>query len=321
MAIVSKVLVIGGSGYIGKYIVEASVKNGHQTYALLREQTFSQPHIQDYFLRLGVHLIHGDIYDHESLVKAMKKVDVVISAVGHRSHSNILIQDQIKILAAIKEAGNIKRFIPSEYGMDVSRARVNAIGPAKSLFEAKMVIRQAIEKERIPFTIVCSNYFARICIPYLFQYDIQSSTMDHAIIFGDGTSKAIFSMEEDIATYTMKTINDPRTINKIVHIRPDGNIYSSNQLLSLWENKIGNTVSCKYITEEQLLKDIQDESDALNKLILAVAYSSFVKGDQTNFDLEPSIDVEATKLYPEVKHTTVDEYLDHLAATSSCNTN
>ena len=73
--------------------------------------------------------------------------------------------------------------------MDVSRARVNAIGPAKSLFEAKMVIRQAIEKERIPFTIVCSNYFARICIPYLFQYDIQSSTMDHAIIFGDGTSK------------------------------------------------------------------------------------------------------------------------------------
>lgn len=64
-------------------------------------------------------------------------------------------------------------------------------------------------------------------------------------------------MEEDIATYTMKTINDPRTINKIVHIRPDGNIYSSNQLLSLWENKIGNTVSCKYITEEQLLKDIQ----------------------------------------------------------------
>ena len=52
--------------------------------------------------------MQGDIYDHESLVKAMKKVDVVISAVGHRSHSNILIQDQIKILAAIKEAGNIK---------------------------------------------------------------------------------------------------------------------------------------------------------------------------------------------------------------------
>ncbi|CAO2820838.1 unnamed protein product [Amaranthus hypochondriacus] len=312
MAMVSKVLVIGGTGYIGKYMVEASAKNGHQTYALVREQTFSQPHVQHYFLSLGVHLIQGDMYDHESLVKAMKKVDVVISAVGHRSHSNILIQDQIKILAAIKEAGNIKRFIPSEYGMDVSRARVNAIGPAKSLFEAKMVIRQAIEKEKIPFTIVCSNYYARICIPYLFQ----SSTMDHPIIFGDGTSKAIFSMEEDIATYTMKTLNDPRTINKIVHIRPEGNIYSSNELVSLWENKIGKSVSCKYITEEQLLKDIQDESDALKKLILAVAYSSLVKGDQTNFDLEPSIDVEATKLYPEVKHTTLDEYLDQLAATN-----
>ncbi|MCD7463123.1 hypothetical protein HAX54_049997, partial [Datura stramonium] len=45
----------------------------------------------------------GDLCDHESLVKAIKQVDVVISTVGHA-----LLADQVKIIAAIKEASNVK---------------------------------------------------------------------------------------------------------------------------------------------------------------------------------------------------------------------
>lgn len=47
--------------------------------------------------------MQGDLYDHESLVKAIKQVDVVISTAGHMQ-----LADQVKIIAAIKEAGNIK---------------------------------------------------------------------------------------------------------------------------------------------------------------------------------------------------------------------
>lgn len=36
-----KILIIGGTGYIGKSIVEASAKSGHPTFALLRESTVS----------------------------------------------------------------------------------------------------------------------------------------------------------------------------------------------------------------------------------------------------------------------------------------
>ncbi|CAN1769662.1 Phenylcoumaran benzylic ether reductase POP1 [Linum perenne] len=35
----------------------------------------------------------------------------------------------------------------------------------------------------------------------------------------------------------------------------------------------------------------------------------FVKGDQTNFDIEPAWGVESSELYPDVKYTTVEEYL------------
>ena len=48
-------------------------------------------------------MLQGDLYDHESLVKAIKQVDVVISTVGRAQ-----LSDQVKIIAAIKEAGNVK---------------------------------------------------------------------------------------------------------------------------------------------------------------------------------------------------------------------
>lgn len=48
-------------------------------------------------------LLQGDLYNHESLMKAIKQVDVVISTVGA-----LQLADQTKIIAAIKEAGNVK---------------------------------------------------------------------------------------------------------------------------------------------------------------------------------------------------------------------
>lgn len=43
---------------------------------------------------------------------------------------------------------------------------------------------------------------------------------------------------------------------------------------------------------------------------LALYHSVFVKGDQTYFDIDPSIGVEATALYPDIKYTTVDQFLN-----------
>ena len=45
-------------------------------------------------------------------------------------------------------------------------------------------------------------------------------------------------------------------------------------------------------------------------VILSINHSVFVKGDHTNFEIEPSFGVEASQLYPDVKYTSVEEYLD-----------
>lgn len=234
MAEKSKVLIIGGTGYIGKFIVEASAKAGHPTFALVRQSTVSDPvkgKLVESFKSLGVTLLIGDLYDHESLVKAIKQADVVISTVGHMQ-----MADQTKIVDAIKEAGNVKRFFPSEFGNDVDR--VHAVEPAKSAFELKAQIRRAAEAAGIPHTYVPCGCFAAYFLPTLAQPGVTSPPKDKVTIMGDGNAKAIFNKEDDIAAFTIKAVDDPRTLNKILYIRPPKNVYSFNELVALWEKKL-----------------------------------------------------------------------------------
>ncbi|EXB91923.1 hypothetical protein L484_009016 [Morus notabilis] len=307
MAEKSKILIIGGTGYIGKFIVEASAKAGHPTFALVRETTVNDPvkgKLIEKFKDLGVTLLYGDLYDHESLVKAIKQVDVVISTVGH-----FQLADQVKIISAIKEAGNVKRFFPSEFGNDVDR--VHAVEPAKSAFAVKAQIRRVVEAEGIPYTYVSSNYFAGYFLPTLAQPGLTAPPppRDKIVIYGDGNPKAVFNKEEDIGTFTIRAVEDRRTLNKILYIRPPKNTYSFNELVALWEKKIGKTLEKVYVSEEQLLKNIQESPMPIN-VVLSINHSAFVKGDHTNFEIEPSFGVEASELYPDVKYTTVEEYLD-----------
>nr|AHA90805.1 allylphenol synthase 2 [Larrea tridentata] len=305
MAQKSKILIIGGTGYIGKSIVEASAKAGHPTFALVRESTVFH-HVKGKLVKnfkdLGVNLVHGDINDHESLLKAIKQVDVVFSTLGHHH-----IGDQHKVIAAIKEAGNVKRYFPSEFGNDVDRS--HAVDPVKSAYRTKAQIRRAIEAEGIPHTYVSCNFFAGYFLPTLVQLEVTAPPRDKVTILGDGNKKAIFNKEDDIATYAIRAVDDPRTLNKILYIRTPKNTYTMNELVALWEKKIGKSLEKIYVPEDQILKNIQ-ESPFSTQVMLSINHSVFVKGDQTNFDIDPSFGVEATELYPDVNYTTVEEYLD-----------
>ncbi|KAJ0010899.1 hypothetical protein Pint_34692 [Pistacia integerrima] len=307
MAMKSKILIIGGTGYIGKFIVEASAKAGHPTFVLVRESTLSSPsksEIVENFKSLSVNLLIGDLQDHESLVKAIKQVEVVISTL-----SRAQLVDQVKIIAAIKEAGNVKRFFPSEFGNDVDR--VHPVEPAKTAFATKAKIRRLVESEGIPYTYVSCNGFANSYLSNFSQPRATGPPMDKVFILGDGNPKVIYNKEDDVATYTIRAVDDPRTLNKILYIRPPANIYSFNDLVSLWEKKIGKTLERIYISEEQLLLNIQEAAPPRN-VVLAIEHSAFVKGDHTNFEIKPSFGVEATQLYPDVKYTTVDEFLNQI---------
>jgi hypothetical protein len=71
---------------------------------------------------------------------------------------------------------------------------------------------------------------------------------------------AVFVVEEDIAVYTIRAIDDPRTLNKILYMRSPANIISHNELILMWERKAGKTLQISRILEVDLLKWIKGTS-------------------------------------------------------------
>ncbi|CAL9083171.1 unnamed protein product [Musa acuminata var. zebrina] len=198
---------------------------------------------------------------------------------------------------AIKDAGgHIKSLaFPSEFGIDV--ARNNAVEPAKSTFAGATDLptdKVVILGDGNPK----GNLFLK---HILIELTVRNANW--VVLF---PSTAIFLNEDDIGTYTIKAVDDPRTLNKVLYLRPPANILSHNELVSLWEKKTGKTFERVYVPEEHVLKQIQGVLDTpLHPLpvnvMLAICHSAFVKGDHV-FDIEPSFGVEASELYPDVKY-------------------
>ncbi|CAK9179385.1 unnamed protein product, partial [Ilex paraguariensis] len=255
----SKVLIVGGTGFIGRRMVKASLAQGHPTYVLQRPEIGLDTDKLQLLLSVkeqGARLVEGSFSDHQSLVDAVKQVDVVIcniSGVHFRSH-NILMQ--LKLVEAIKEAGNIKRFLPSEFGMDPSRMG-HALPPGNETFLEKMVVRKAIEDAGIPFTYVSANAFACYNAANLCQLGTLLPPRDKVCLYGDGNVKAIFLDEDDVATYTVKTIDDPRTLNKTLYLRPPQNILSQRQLVEMWEKFIGKELEKISISAEDFIASMK----------------------------------------------------------------
>ena len=63
--------------------------------------------------------------------------------------------------------------------------------------------------------------------------------------------------QSDVVDFTISRVDDPRTLSKVVYLRPSGNVYSMNELVELWESKIGKTLDKVYMAEEELLKKIK----------------------------------------------------------------
>ncbi|EOY25284.1 Pinoresinol reductase 1 isoform 2 [Theobroma cacao] len=214
----SKVLVVGGTGYIGRRIVKASLAQGHETYVLQRAEIgldIDKLQMLLSFKKQGAHLVEGSFNDHKSLVEAVKQADVVIctmSGVHFRSHN---ISLQLKLVA--------------------------------------------------------------------------------------------FMDEDDIATYTINAIDDPRTLNKTLYIRPPGNILTQAHLIQKWEELSGKKLEKISISAQDFLASMKG-LDFAGQVGVGHFYHIFYEGCLTNFEIGEGVE-EASRLYPEVEYTRMDDYL------------
>ncbi|KFK36255.1 hypothetical protein AALP_AA4G098500 [Arabis alpina] len=308
----TRILVVGGTGLVGRRIVMECLAEGYETYVLQRPETgmdFDKVQLLLSFKSQGARLVEASFSDHQSLVSAVKQVDIVVSAMAvvHSPNNNILLH--LNLVKAIKEAGNIKRFLPSEFGMDPPRMK-HALPPGRETFDQKMEIRNAIEAAGIPHTYLVGACFASRFAGNLSQFGTWVPPKKKVDIYGDGNVKVVFAYEKDVAKYVAKTLNDPRTMNKTVYIRPAGNILTQMELVQMWEKLAGKELEKTNVSAKDFLADIEKtkkDKEILQQIVLGHLYHLFYEGCLT--DHEVGDDEEASKLYPDVKYTRMDEYL------------
>ncbi|KAL2231880.1 UNVERIFIED_CONTAM: Eugenol synthase 1 [Sesamum indicum] len=239
----SKILVFGGTGYIGSYMVKASIKLGHPTYVFSRPNS-NKTEMLNQLQSMGAIVVKGAIDEHDKLVLLLREVDVVISALAYPQ-----VLDQLKIIEAIKVAGNIKRFLPSDFG--VEEDRVSVLPPFEAFLEKKRKIRRAVEAANIPYTFVSANCYGAYFVNFLLRPYEQTEAI--ITVYGSGETKAVLVSEEDIGVFTIKAATDPRACNRVVIYRPAANLISQLELISLWEKKTGRSLNKVHVPEEEMV--------------------------------------------------------------------
>lgn len=68
---------------------------------------------------------------------------------------------------------------------------------------------------------------------------------------------AVYVDEDDIGTYTIKAVDDPRTLNKTLYLRPPENILTQRQLIAKWEKLSGRQLDKISIPAEDLLASME----------------------------------------------------------------
>lgn len=295
------VLVVGPTGNLGPHLVKALIKREKDVYALIRPDSMADPAKVNPLREMGVHLVEGDLSNPVSLEHACAGKDAVISAAGG---GQLMMQEAL--LKAAKAAG-VKRFIPSEFGVDPNAAGHGAC----DLFDAKMAVQKMIMNSGIPYTMLYTHGFMEFWASGLGQLG-NSPASGTVEVYGDGQVKAPLVSLPDIGLFTAEVLDDPEMANREVRIT--ANVTTQEQLIATYEEVTGNKVQRKYVPKAELDLRIEQSNtpEKMGERILAQLHRSvWVNGD--TMKLRPEA-VEATRQYPDVPIKTLKTFFSKITA-------
>jgi len=211
------VLVAGGTGFIGRAVVSALRREGHQVRVLTRGATSRNPFVHD----RGVALVTGDVRDAATLGEAMQGVDTIVCAVQFPGHPvevprKDLTYDEYdrkgteNLLAAAKKAG-ATRFIY------LSGAGVGQ-GKPEEWFVAKDKAEAAVRDSGMTWTIIRPSWVYGPRDRSLNRFALFARTLPVVPLTGPGKNRVRPVHVDDVATVVALALKLPAAENQVFEI-------------------------------------------------------------------------------------------------------
>ena len=200
-----RILVTGGTGFVGPHVVRALSGAGHEVRALVRSSSRSRD--------LPAQPVEGDMTAAPSLRRAVEGVDAVVHLVSIRQgpkqqFRRVMEQGTRDLVAAAKEAG-AKRFV-----------LMSALGTGEATkdltpyYRAKWEMEQAAEASGLDYVIFRPSFvFGRDggVLP-MFARQVRWSPVTP--IVGDGNRRLQPIWVEDVAAYFERGVSAPEAVNR-----------------------------------------------------------------------------------------------------------
>lgn len=290
------ILIVGGTGNLGKQLVKLLLARGEKIRVMTREPSRAQM-----LLDAGAEVVHGDLRDAQSLAKATLGARVVISSthalLGARSNSSRLVDDtgQHKLIHAAEDNGVEQFLFVSAMGASAHHAI--------DFWRTKARIEQFLRSRQLRFTIVRPSAFMQV-----HAYDLIGKavvTGKQVVVLGPGTQLKNYVAERDVAELLVRAIDTTAMDGETIEIGGPENL-SANQVVEIFERSCGRTarvVHLPMMVPRVLSELMRPVHEGVRRIMLAISAES-----SQDMTFNPSTFLER---YP-MKLTSLEEWArDH----------
>jgi uncharacterized protein YbjT (DUF2867 family) len=228
------ILVIGGTGTLGRQIVKQALQEGYQVKCLVRDFRRSA-FLKDW----GADLIYGDLSIPSTLPLALKGVQIVIDSATVRSTSNYTSETidwrgKLALLEAAKLVG-VKKFVY----FSVLNASKNATIP---LIDLKIKMEKELEKSGLNYTIFqCSGFFQGLISQYALPI------LENETIWLPGDSLPVAYLDtQDAAKAVVQTLKNSKYDSSKLSLIGE-KFWTPKEIIQLCERLSGKTAKISYI--------------------------------------------------------------------------
>ncbi|KAF7552242.1 hypothetical protein G7Z17_g4458 [Cylindrodendrum hubeiense] len=207
------VAVAGGTGDIGRLIVDALITRGkHRLYIMSRKAPPNTQYTRDPSGELYNPVLVTDYADEGALSTMLeeKSIHTIISALPLGSQEASSAQQ--RLIRAADASKCVRRFAPSEFNVDYDLPDSILPYPDKR-FHARA--RRELEKTTLEYTLfVCGMFMDYYGMPNIESplkptYSILDLQYNRAVVPGDGQAILITTMAKDVARYVAAAVDLP----------------------------------------------------------------------------------------------------------------